>query len=157
MELRELGITDETSLKRWLRPYLEEHLAWWTVAYGSAPRYQIDDLIDRDWAELISASRTSEHFVRVAEAAQPLGIVYAGLRTDRYMGITLGVLSWIYVAEEARGQGVSSHLMAAAEAWMKERGVAGREVFVTTQNHAALRLYERFGYRPVDSRMLGPG
>ncbi len=38
---------------------------------------------------------------------------------------------------------------------MTAQGVRGREVFVTAQNTAAVRLYERHGYRVVDHRMLG--
>ena len=71
------------------------------------------------------------------------------------MGILVGVLSWLYVAEVARGTGVSSRLMDAADTWMSAQGVQGREVFVTSENVAAIGLYERFGYRVVDARMLG--
>lgn len=89
------------------------------------------------------------------KGATVLGVVMANLRTDRYLGIELGVLSWIYVAEAARGQGVANILMEAADHWMHEKGVEGREVFVTEANHTAIRLYERFGYQVTDSRMLG--
>lgn len=46
--------------------------------------------------------------------------------------------------------------MGAADRWMDKRNVEGREVFVTNVNTAALKVYERFGYRVVDCRMLGP-
>ena len=39
--------------------------------------------------------------------------------------------------------------------WMKENAVSGREVFVTADNRAAVKLYEGFGYRMIDYRMLG--
>lgn len=45
--------------------------------------------------------------------------------------------------------------MEAADSWMATQGVLGREVFVTAENVPALKLYERFGYRVVDARMLG--
>lgn len=38
---------------------------------------------------------------------------------------------------------------------MDERGVQGRQAYVTIGNAAAVRLYERHGNRAVDSRMLG--
>lgn len=154
--LRPLEPTDETTVKAWLRPYLTEHLTWWTAAYETAPRYSLDALVNREWDDLLGTSRAAGGFVGVAEAAEPLGVVSATLREDRYMGVPVGVLSWLYVAEGARGTGVSSLLMDAADAWMGAQGVLGREVFVTSENVAAVRLYERFGYKVVDARMLGP-
>lgn len=153
--LRSLEPTDETTVKAWLRPYLTEHLTWWTAAYGTAPRHSLETLVDREWDELRNRSRTAEAFICVAEANEPLGVVFATLREDRDMGVPVGVLSWLYVAEGARGTGVSRLLMDAADAWMSAQGVLGREVFVTSENVAAVRLYERFGYKVVDARMLG--
>lgn len=156
MKLRNLEPTDETTVKTWLRPYLAQHLTWWAAAYATAPRHSLADLITREWDDLLAASRVAERFVCVAEDTQPLGVVYASLHEDRYMGVPVGVLSWLYVAQAARGQGVSSLLMEAADSWMGAQGALGREVFVTSENTPALKLYERFGYRVVDARMLGP-
>lgn len=160
MDLRTLKATDEATVKSWLRPYLAEHLAWWAAAYAAAPRYTLDALIEREWAEVLAGSRDPERFVGVAhntsQSAQPLGVVYASLREDRYLGIPVGVLSWLYVAQQARGKGASSLLLEAADGWMAAQGAEGRELFVTAANTPALKRYERFGYRVVDARMLGP-
>lgn len=160
MNLRTLRATDEETVKSWLRPYLTEHLAWWAVAYAAAPRHTLSALVNREWAELLAGSLAPERFVRVAQGAtqeaQPLGVVYASLHEDRYLGILVGVLSWLYVTEEARGQGVSNRLLEAADGWMAAQGAEGRELFVTAANTPAMRCYERFGHRMVDARMLGP-
>ena len=153
--IRPLEPTDETTVKAWLEPYLTQHLTWWTAAYETAPRHSLETLVNQEWDDLLAASRTPGRFVRVAENTEPLGVVFASLREDRYMGIPVGVLSWLYVAETARGTGVSSLLMDAADRWMTAQDVQGREVFVTAENVAAIRLYERFGYKVVDARMLG--
>ena len=108
----------------------------------------------RDWQELIGAD-SDRQWVRVAGERRAQGIVFAQKRQDRYMGFEVGALSWIYVDEATRGQGVSTALMTAAGDWMTAQGVRGREVFVTAQNTAAVRLYERHGYQVVDHRMLG--
>jgi GNAT superfamily N-acetyltransferase len=155
VNLGDLETTDETTVKRWLNPYLTQHLAWWTAAYGTVPRHSVGVLVSREWDDLIAGSRTPEHFVCVAENTQPLGVVYARLREDRYLGVPVGVLSWLYVTEEARGKGVSSLLMEAANSWMAAQEVLGCAVFVTAENAPALKLYKRFGYRAVDARMLG--
>ena len=155
MKLRHLAPTNETTVKAWLEPYLTQHLTWWTTAYGAAPRHSLEMLVNREWDDLFVKSRAAEGFVCVAETTEPLGVVCASLREDRYMGITVGVVSWLYVAEAARGTGVSGHLMDAADGWMRAQGAQGREVFVPSENAAAVKLYERFGYRVVDARMLG--
>ena len=161
LTLRSLRETDEIVVKTWLRPYLREHLGWWEAAYGVAARVPLEDLVRREWNDLLGASRAADSFVSLAErpgeaAPEPLGAVLAACRDDRYLGIKLGVLGWLYVAEAARGQGVSSRLLGAADTWMSTQQVEGREVFVTSENRAAVAAYRRFGYRAVDTRMLGP-
>jgi ribosomal protein S18 acetylase RimI-like enzyme len=37
---------------------------------------------------------------------------------------------------------------------MNEQGVEGRQVYVTIGNEAAVRLYQRHGYKAADYRML---
>lgn len=152
--LRRLGADDAPTVQRWLRTYLGEHLAWWAEAYGRAPESSLDGLVRRDWDDLLEAGASDAAFVRVLEGASPLGIVSARTQADRFMGFEVGVLSWIYVDEAARGRGAADALMEAAGAWMHGQGVEGRQVFVTIANPAAVRLYERHGYRTVDYRML---
>ena len=154
LPVRAMREEDAPTVQAWLQTYLADHLAWWTRAYGRPPASELSGLVRRDWQELIGADPTRQ-WVRVAGEPRAQGIVFAEKRLDRYMGFEVGVLSWIYVDADARGQGVSSALMTAAGAWMTAQGVGGREVFVTAQNAAAVRLYERHGYQVVDHRMLG--
>lgn len=152
--MRALREEDAPTVQAWLRTYLAEHLAWWQQVYGASPESELSDLVKRDWQELIEADPTRQ-WVRVVGETEPRGLAFAEKRQDRYMGFEIGVLSWIYVDPGARGQGVSTALMAAANEWMTAQGVRGREVFVTVQNVAAVRLYERHGYQVFDHRMLG--
>ena len=154
LSVRALQEEDAPVVQSWLRTYLAEHLAWWQSAYGAPPESDLSGLVLRDWQELIGAD-SDRQWVRVAGERRAQGIVFAQKRQDRYMGFEVGALSWIYVDEAVRGQGVSTALMTAAGDWMTAQGVRGREVFVTAHNTAAVRLYERHGYRVVDHRMLG--
>jgi GNAT superfamily N-acetyltransferase len=52
----------------------------------------------------------------------------------------------MWVAPEARGQGLAAKLLDAAEAWAKAHGAAECELMVTDRAPAARRLYERQGY-----------
>jgi GNAT superfamily N-acetyltransferase len=153
-QLRDLHEDDAPTIRAWLEAYLSEHLNWWQQAYGALPERPLVDLIERDWKELWEARTSTTSFVQVLGETVPLGIVFAETRQDRYMGFEIGVLSWIYLDPASRGEGTSGTLMRAVDAWMTARGVRGREVFVTANNVAAVKLYERFGYSAFDFRML---
>lgn len=53
----------------------------------------------------------------------------------------------LVVAERARGQGVGSHLEAAARAWATQRGVQQLVAGIHADNQPALQLYGSRGYR----------
>lgn len=59
----------------------------------------------------------------------------------------------VSVTASARGRGVGRALMARAEDWARERGIATIELNVFSFNTAAQRLYEDLGYR-TSSRIL---
>ena len=66
----------------------------------------------------------------------------------------LAVLWDVRVSPEARGKGIASKLLGAAERWVRSHGC--RELKVETQNInvAACRLYERHGF---ELRVIDPG
>ena len=158
--LRPLLPSDLPTIDAWLRDYVAEHRAWWTEAFGAEPGTPLAEAAAAEREDLVRFSERDDHLVRVLAGAAdgaPLGVVLARVRQDRYMGLLIGQLAWIYVAPAARGSGASARLMDAAEAWFVERGAAGREVFVTAANARAVGVYERHGYRVVDYRMLKGG
>ncbi|MBB6097350.1 ribosomal protein S18 acetylase RimI-like enzyme [Deinobacterium chartae] len=156
MHLRPLDRNDAPTVRSWLSEHLTQHRAWWSKAWNAEPIIPLEDVIEAEWNELAEAASAASSAVLVAEhGGTALGVVYVRTRPDAYMGFTLGVLSWIYVDEPARGHGVANALMQAAHRWMDTHSVRGHEVFVTAANSAAVKLYERHGYRVVDHRMLG--
>lgn len=62
-------------------------------------------------------------------------------------GSALARLYSLATAPEARGQGVGSALLAAADAAARRRGCRALKLEVRTDNDAAIRLYERHGFR----------
>ncbi|MFB6211569.1 MAG: GNAT family N-acetyltransferase [Halobacteriales archaeon] len=77
------------------------------------------------------------------------GFVMFDLEEGAYeQDVDRGVIQNIYVEPAARGRGVGSALLAAAETALGQAGadVVGLEVMAT--NEAAQRLYEREGYQP---------
>ncbi len=69
-------------------------------------------------------------------------------------GPVVGELESLAVAADARGQGVGSALLDAGRAHLRARGIEFWSVDVVESN-AALRLYERAGFRPNYRTMYG--
>lgn len=55
----------------------------------------------------------------------------------------------IAVARQAAGRGIGSALLSAAEQQSRERGCEAMSLEVSVQNHRAMDLYTRCGYRPI--------
>jgi ribosomal protein S18 acetylase RimI-like enzyme len=158
LAFRRLVPGDEAAVRGWIEAYLVEHVGWWLDARGlqgdPADLVRERGLVDRDWEELLVAR--AGDFVVVAEVdGAPAGFVRAALREDHHLGIRGGVLQWLAVDPNARGRGVAAALVQRATDWFDAHG-ASAEVFVTDANAAAMRAYERAGFRTVDTRMLRP-
>lgn len=57
-----------------------------------------------------------------------------------------GMLYYVAVAPELRGQGLGKKAVRAAEAWLKERGVWKVNLLVRAENAAVKGFYEALGY-----------
>lgn len=55
-----------------------------------------------------------------------------------------------------RGRGYGERLMEAAHRFIRENEVAWARLYVTVDNQAAVRLYERLGYRAIRWEMERP-
>jgi len=69
-----------------------------------------------------------------------------------------GHRGWVYylaVAESARGHGLGRDLMAAAEAWLVERGLPKIQFMVRSDNTEVLDFYDHLGYAKQDCIVLG--
>lgn len=103
---------------------------------------------DEEWAD--AARITAESGDAVTWIAErdgvPIGQAFSRIRED-----AVARISAMWVAPEGRGLGVAAALIAAAEAWGRSKGCTTVSLFVAEGNHAAVRLYERSGYRPTGS------
>jgi hypothetical protein len=63
---RSLLPDDELLVKDWLHQYLTEHLQWWAEVFGAEPQTKVEDLVERDWQELLESSEKKDAFVTVA-------------------------------------------------------------------------------------------
>jgi len=85
-----------------------------------------------------------------------LGFIHLHPATDFFTGEAHGHISDLVVAPAAEGRGVGRALMAAAEAWARERGYRLLTLNVFDANQRARALYERLGYRPDVIKLVKP-
>lgn len=161
--LTKLRVEDADTLWPWIREHIQWHLSHWSEAAGLAwdqaaidARIREGRLIEREWTELLAASEGSDSLVRVSRASDglPQGAIYVRSRPDVFLGMSVGVLSWLHVDPSLRGQGLSAPLVAAAMRWFADRGLPLAEVHVSAGNEAALAAYAGGGFKVVDHRMV---
>ena len=94
--------------------------------------------------------------------AGPTSTVLGAFAGDALVGTVMvghdghrGGVYYLAVDAESRGGGVGRVLMAAAEAWLGERGVPKLNLMVRHDNAAALAFYERLGYADGAVTVLG--
>lgn len=72
-----------------------------------------------------------------------------------------GAVYYVAVAPHLKAQGLGRAIMAAAEAWLVERGVWKLNLLVRRDNLAAETFYERLGFERAETvqwqRWIGPG
>ena len=109
------------------------------------------------WEELTAAwSKGEDGAVFVADpGGQWVGIAVGARRADRIGFVappgTVHLTS-MWVAPEARGTGLGKQLVEQVVAWAKATGARDVELWVTCGNDAALSLYRRAGFSPIDER-----
>jgi len=84
-------------------------------------------------------------------AGTPVGYLYGRIEPAyvRESPIkAMGYISGCFVRDEARGQGVASALVRAAEAWFQDRGINFIELRYSLANKAATAVWEKLGYAP---------
>jgi ribosomal protein S18 acetylase RimI-like enzyme len=96
-------------------------------------------------------------------ADRPGEVAFVATTSDGFVGMARGgpapghpeaaALYGMWVAPEARGQGIGGALVDAVEAWAREVGYPGIGLGVTTTNEAAIRLYVAKGYVDTGDRM----
>jgi GNAT superfamily N-acetyltransferase len=99
------------------------------------------------------AGRSAGSSVLIAEddRGRRLGFIHVTEEPDYYAG-PCGHIGDVVVAREARGRGVGTALLAAAERWARARGYRLLTLNVFIDNTEARSMYERAGYSPETIR-----
>jgi ribosomal protein S18 acetylase RimI-like enzyme len=69
-------------------------------------------------------------------------------------GAKVGFTENVFVRSDLRGQGIARHILRQGLRYLHEHGLDSAYLEVRAQNQAALRVYERLGYRVVEESRL---
>ncbi len=120
----------------------------WRCAHGTEDGYE-----DVYLAYAAVRSRHDPEAVLIAlKEGEPCGILELDMRRGVFHGA--GWISFFYLAEKARGQGLGRALMEKAEAVYRERGRKKLSLTVAEDNRRALGFYLHLGFHKV-SRQMG--
>jgi GNAT superfamily N-acetyltransferase len=101
----------------------------------------LDPLVD-----LLTATVDGRELVLFGEVdGTVVGLVFVS-RSRRPRSRHRARLWGMWVAREARGRGVGASLLGEAMRWCRGRGVEMVDLWVVTDHHQAIRLYERAGF-----------
>ena len=142
MIIREANLADletllefEQGIVSWERPFDD------TLKEGEIHYYDLGAMIVAD-----------DVYVAVAECdGRVVGSGYARIeqakpyqKFERY-----AYLGCMYVLPEFRGKGVNAMVLDALEAWCRSRNITEIRLEVYSNNHAAIKAYEKAGFKPT--------
>lgn len=98
----------------------------------------------------------------------PHSTILVGVEHGRVVATTMvgedGHRGWVYyvaTSPDLQGAGIGRAMMAAAEAWLRDRGVWKAQLMIRADNVAAKGFYERLGYRDTGTacfqKVIGSG
>ena len=94
--------------------------------------------------------------------ATPSSTVLAAVAAEALIGTAMvghdGHRGWVYylaVAPDRRREGVGRRLMAAGEAWLRDRGAPKVQLMVRQGNAAVVEFYAALGYADQQTLVLG--
>jgi GNAT superfamily N-acetyltransferase len=102
-----------------------------------------------DLAKLIESSLSA---VCVAELGGELiasGYVQEKEANDYLKHRRYAYIGFMYVRPEHRGKGVSQKILDPLLAWAKTRGLSEIRLEVYSENHSAIKAYEKAGFKPL--------
>lgn len=115
--------------------------------------------ISRPWNDPvkdIAFARRNPHATVLVAAASGIIAATAMVGEDGHRG-------WVYyvaVDREHQRTGLGAAIMAAAEAWLRDRGIWKMQLLVREDNHAVKQFYEHLGYRDTRTtclqKIIGP-
>jgi ribosomal protein S18 acetylase RimI-like enzyme len=159
IEITSGSLTDVDALAPLWMGMVEHHRA---VVAGRVPVRAADEAWERRRREYVSWLEDGSGLLFLARREGADDVVgYAMCRLlpsgpTFDLGPVRGDVESLAVSAAARGAGVGTALLSAVRAELERRGCRHWSISVATDNAAAVRLYERFGFRSLVQMMHAP-
>ncbi|NML21875.1 GNAT family N-acetyltransferase [Pseudoflavitalea sp. G-6-1-2] len=116
-----------------------------TLKEGDLIYYDLQDLIQRDDSEVLV----------LEDNGKLVGAGYAQIRKAKPYQIEpeYAHLGFQYVLPEYRGRGLNQQLIEGLKSWIRTKGVREVRLDVYTYNNAAVRAYEKAGFKQILTTM----
>jgi ribosomal protein S18 acetylase RimI-like enzyme len=159
IEITSGSLTDVDALAPLWMAMVEHHR---TVVAGRVPVRSAGEAWERRRLEYVSWLQDGAGLLFLARregADQVIGyamcrLVPSGPTFD--LGPLRGDVESLSVSPQARGAGAGTALLSAVRAELERRGCRHWSISVAADNAAAVRLYERLGFRPLVQMMHAP-
>ncbi|MFQ6098028.1 MAG: GNAT family N-acetyltransferase [Armatimonadota bacterium] len=117
------------------------------------PGFKVGPSFLREYAAAIrEGQRRGEGLFVLEKDGRVCGFLWVCLMSTM-VSPCVGYIKNLYVDPEHRGRGYGRLLVQKADEWFKAQGVASAQLTASTCNPAAMRLYEKMGYRPIRVEM----
>ena len=100
------------------------------------------------WVEPESNAQPTTPTFEIHRQIKPIGGLWMGNAIDQLEGDRHAHIFLVYVEPTHRRRGIATALMLHAQTWAQARGDSKIGLQVFHKNIAALKLYEKIGYRP---------
>jgi RimJ/RimL family protein N-acetyltransferase len=116
-----------------------------TLKEGEIFYYDIQELISDKATEIMVVESNNEI----------IGSGYAQIRSAKSYEKheVFGYLGFMFVSPEFRGQGISGLLLTALKKWILDQGITEVRLQVYDENEAAVRAYEKAGFKKIVTTM----
>lgn len=116
-----------------------------TLKEGEIFYYDIQELISDKATEIMVVESNNEI----------IGSGYAQIRSAKQYEKheVFGYLGFMFVSPEFRGQGISGLLLTALKKWILDQGITEVRLQVYDENEAAVRAYEKAGFKKIVTTM----
>jgi len=103
--------------------------------------------------ERLSKRETDRIFIAEDESQAFTGYLWVGEGANMMTGLKNGFIYDIFVKEEFRGRGIGRILLEKAESYCREKGYSKILLMVSINNAAAIKLYDKMGFKAEEMYM----
>jgi len=143
-------LPDGITIRRWRMETVPEQQAYVLAHNEALPG---SDINLEDWQHFLHSPQWSVGTTLTAFEGERIAgsVAVYWIEADNQK---VGFTEHVFVRSDLRGQGIARHILCEGMRYLQEHGLENAYLEVRAKNQAALRVYERLGYRVVEESRL---